>query len=245
MSRILVLQHVPHERLGTLEAPLQASGHTLLPLDAYDAKAQWPPLSQVDGLVIMGGPMSVTQQEKHPFLGRELVLIREALLKRLPMLGVCLGAQLLAAALDARVYAALHKEIGWFPVMREPGMEQDPLMKSFHSTETVFQWHGDTFDLPRGAKRLASSPLCTEQGFRYRDNVYALQFHLEMTEAMVRAWMRTPVNRTELAGLKGIVDPLAVRRQSPRHVGRLRQLADRVAKAFGRLVAMGPDPKAA
>ena len=122
------------------------------------------------------------------------------------------------------------------PIMREPDADGDPVMAAFGQTETVFQWHGDTFALPKGATRLASSPLCPEQGFRYRDNVYALQFHLEVTEAMVRAWMRTPVNRAELATLKGIVDPLVIRRASSGHVDRLKELSRHVAGAFAQLV---------
>lgn len=236
MAKILILQHVPHERLGTLEPPLKKMGHTLLPLDTYDETAVWPSLSEVDAVILMGGPMSVTQLKRHPFLRRELTLIREALKRRLPILGICLGSQLLAVALDAKVSPAAQKEVGWFPIMREPGMEKDPLLAPFSQTETVFQWHGDTFDLPQGAKRLASSPLCPEQGFRYRDNVYALQFQLEMTEAMVRAWMRTPINKAELAALKGVVDPLVIRRQSPQHVGRLKQLAEHAACTFSRLI---------
>ena len=154
----------------------------------------------------------------------------------LPILGVCLGSQLLAAALGATVAPAVTKEIGWHPVMREPGADGDSLCDIFEQTETVFQWHGDAFQLPTNAVRLASSPLCPEQGFRYRDNVYALQFHLEMTEAMVRAWMRTPINRAELATLKGQIDPMVIRRQSSQHIGRLQILATHVAETFARMV---------
>jgi GMP synthase-like glutamine amidotransferase len=233
--RLLVIQHVPHERLGTFEDAFTAAGCSLRPLHAYDPEAVWPPLDDVDGLVTMGGPQSVYEQAKHPSLRRELVMLREALDARLPILGVCLGAQLLAAALGARVAKSPQKEIGWYPLMREPGADGDPLMAPFGQTETVFQWHGDTFALPKGAVRLASSPLCPEQGFRWRDNVYALQFHLEVTEAIVRAWMRTPVNRTELAALTGVVDPMTIKRQSAQHVGRLSELSAHAASTFAAL----------
>ncbi len=120
--------------------------------------------------------------------------------------------------------------------MREPGADGDPLMAPFGQTETVFQWHGDTDSLPRGAVRLASSPLCQEQGFRYGDTIYALQFHVEVTEAMIRVWMRSAANRKWLAALRGTIEPMAIRRQSPQHVRRLSELSHHVATAFCALV---------
>ena len=130
-----------------------------------------------------------------------------------------------------------------FPLMREAGADGDPLFELFGQTETVFQWHGDKFALPKGSVRLASSPLSQEQAFRYRDNAYGLQFHLEVTEAMIRAWMQTPMNKTELASLRGIVDPLSIRRQSPQHVGRLQELSRHVASTFCRLVNPKPETR--
>ena len=121
--------------------------------------------------------------------------------------------------------------------MREPGADGDPLMASFGQTETVFQWHGDAFALPKGAVRLASSPLCPEQGFRIGDRAWGLQFHVEVTGAMIRAWMRTPVNQAELERLRGVIDPMTIRRQSPQHLPRLKTLAGYLATTFGRLVA--------
>ena len=237
MSALLVIQHVPHERLGTFEAAFKQAGCSLRLLNAYDSSAPWPGLSAVDGIVAMGGPQSVYQRAAYPYLTREIALLRQAIERRLPILGVCLGAQLLASALGAKVTKAAHHEVGWYPLMREPGADEDPLVEPFGQTETVFQWHGDTFALPRGAVRLASSPLCREQAFRYRHDVYGLQFHLEVTAAMVRAWMRTPVNQTELVALRGVIDPLAIRRQSPQHVDRLHELSRHVVATFSRLVA--------
>jgi len=246
MAQLLVIQHVPHERLGTFEPAFRQAGCSPTILNAYDPRASWPRLSEVDGVVVMGGPMSVYQQAKYPFLTKEVQLLREALGARLPILGVCLGAQLLAVALGARVTKAARKEIGWYPVMREPEAEGDLLFEPFGQTETVFQWHGDTFALPKGAVRLASSPLCSEQAFRYRGTVYGLQFHLEVTEAMVRAWMRTPVNKAELDSLRGVIDPMAIRRQSADHVENLQRLARHLASTFcGFLSHVRPRPRIA
>ena len=243
MATLLVIQHVPHERLGTFEATFQQAGIALQPFRADEPKAVWPSLEACDGLVVMGGPQSVYEQHKYPYLARELELLRGALKAQKPILGVCLGSQLLAAALGAKVTKSPRKEVGWYPVMREPGAEDDPLFAPFGQTETVFQWHGDTFTLPKGAVRLASSPLCPEQAFRYHDNVYALQFHVEVTEAIIRAWMRTPVNKAELASLKGVADPLVIRRQSPQHAARLAELSAHVASTFCALLPSTSNPR--
>jgi GMP synthase-like glutamine amidotransferase len=240
MSHLLVIQHVPHERLGTLEPVFREAGWSLSPLNSSDRSAAWPTLETLSGIVVMGGPQSVYEQAKYPYLTKELALLRDALQRRLPILGVCLGAQLVAAALGAKVMKNPQKEVGWYPLMREPGADGDPLCEPFGQTETVFQWHGDTFTRPNGATRLFSSPLCQEQAFRYRDNVYGLQFHLEVTEAMIRAWMRQPANRVELAQLNGVIDPLTIRRQNPQHIGRLQELGRHVARAFCALLPSSP-----
>ncbi len=236
MPTLLVIEHVPHERLGAFEPAFAAAGASLRPLRVFEPGARWS-LEGVDGVVSMGGPMSAYQEKQHPWIVQELALLQQAVKAKLPVLGVCLGAQMLAQALGAQVHAAPVKEIGWYPLMREPGADGDPLMAAFGQTETVFQWHGDAFQTPKGAVRLASSPLCPEQGFRYGTNAYGLQFHLEVTEAMIRAWMMQPGNRKELAALAGQIDPMAIRRQSPQHLERLGELARHVAGAFVRLIA--------
>ncbi|MBI4343372.1 MAG: type 1 glutamine amidotransferase [Candidatus Omnitrophica bacterium] len=242
MTSLLVIQHVPHERLGTLEEALTASGCEITPLNVYDATARWPSLEAVDALIVMGGPQSVYQQDRHPYLTKELSLLRQALQRRLPVLGICLGAQLLAEALGGTVRAAQQPEIGWYPLMREPGASGDPLFEAFGRTETVFQWHGDTFALPKGAAQLASSPLCPQQAFRYGDRAWGLQFHVEMTEAMIRTWLMK--NKAELAALQGRIDPPAIRRQSPAHLPRLQELSRHIASAFCRIVADTARPPA-
>ena len=241
MSTLLVIQQVPHEGLGTFEAAFKAAGCAIRTLKAFEPKAAWPSGGEFDGLVIMGGPQGVYEQATYPYLKREIALLQQALKARKPVLGVCLGAQLLAAALGAKVMKNDQKEIGWYPLMREParpgpdgrragGADGDPMWNVFGHTETVFQWHGDTFTLPKGAVQLASSPLCAQQAFRYGEAAYGLQFHVEVTEAMIRAWLR--VNANELKALRGRIDPETIREQTADHLPRLRELSRHVAATF-------------
>ena len=234
MPGVLVIQHVPHEGLGTLEDGFKQAGLAVASLDAWRAKS-WPSIKAIDGLVVMGGPQGVYEQKQYPYLTNEIALLRDAVRAKKPVLGICLGAQLLAAALGAEVRPNHSKEIGWYPVMREPGADGDPLWDAFGQTETVFQWHGDTFDLPKGATQLASAPLCEQQAFRYGSNAYGIQFHIEITEAMIRAWI--VANKAELAKLQGVIDPAAIRAQIPQHISRMRELSQHVASRFAVLVA--------
>ena len=142
-----------------------------------------PQMGEVDMLIVMGGPMSVNDEEIHPWLAAEKAYVREFLQSGKPMLGVCLGAQLMAAALGARVFPNPEKEIGWFPVF---GTGE---AKGFRFPERlpVFHWHGETFELPPGAVRLASSEGCRNQAFQVGDRAVGLQFHLETTPDTARA----------------------------------------------------------
>ena len=230
MKTLLVIQHVRHEGLGTFEAVFTKARMPLRQILASDGSASWPHAEELVGIVSMGGPQSVYEQARYPYLTREIELFRDAAKHHLPMLGVCLGAQLLAAALGAKVTKNPRKEIGWYPLMRETGAEHDPLWEIFGQTETVFQWHGDTFTLPKGAVQLASSPLCDQQAFRYGDYAYGIQGHLEMTEAMIRSWCT--VNKDELATLRGVIDASMIQRQTPQHLPRVTELAQAVASRF-------------
>jgi GMP synthase-like glutamine amidotransferase len=173
------LQHVPFEGLGFIEewATLRKMQITGTRLYADEAP---PSPSSFDWLVIMGGSMGVHDHGECPWLGEEKAFIRETIAAGKTVLGICLGAQLIADVLGARVYPGPQKEIGWFPVRRAaeaPAWIPEEL--------TAFHWHGDTFDLPDHAVRLASSDTCKNQGFVYRDRVLGLQFHLESTRGSI------------------------------------------------------------
>jgi GMP synthase (glutamine-hydrolysing) len=183
---------------------------------------------------LLGGPMNVDEVEKYPFLAAEVPWIQESLTRGVPLLGICLGAQLLAKACGAKVYSQGIKEIGWYPLELTPAAEADPLWKGCGPCLTVFQWHGDTFDLPPGAVLLAQSPQCVHQAFRIRQSAYGLQFHLEMTREMIDDWLNNPDNSDELHRLD-YIDPDAIRQRTPVELPHLQALAAKVLGRFAEL----------
>ncbi len=176
--RIHYLQHVPFEGLGSIEAALQHKGHTLSSTQLY-SNQRLPAINDIDWLIIMGGPMSIDDEEKYPWLTPEKHFIKEAIHAGKIVLGICLGAQLIASALGAKVYKNPHREIGWFKIRPSDSIKGTALSTILDTPIDVFHWHGDTFDLPADAKRIAASKACKNQGFIMGDKVLALQFHLE------------------------------------------------------------------
>jgi GMP synthase (glutamine-hydrolysing) len=236
MNPIPILRHVPHEPAGTLENALTDAGLEFRYVDLFDAShsPSTPDLKTAPGLVVMGGPMNVDETEKHPFLAAELDWIRQAVESHLPVLGICLGAQLLAKALGEKVYANGVKEIGWYGIELTPAAAEDRLFAGCGKSLTVFQWHGDTFDLPRDAVYLASSAACRNQAFRVGDSAYGLQFHIEMTAPMIDDWLSESGNCGELAELD-YVDPAAIRAAVPQKLPPLQQLAQKVLGRFAEM----------
>ncbi|MCF7847614.1 MAG: type 1 glutamine amidotransferase [Kiritimatiellales bacterium] len=175
------LQHVTFEGLGIIEKWALDKGAAITCTRLF-AGEKLPGIGTFDWLVIMGGPMGINGHDEHPWLGAEKEFIKEAIDSGKTVLGICLGAQLIADVLGAKVYPNAQKEIGWFPIHRS---EDAPEL--LPETIEAFHWHGDTFDLPEGAVRLASSKACRNQGFIYGDRVIGLQFHLETTEASMNA----------------------------------------------------------
>jgi GMP synthase (glutamine-hydrolysing) len=234
MKPILVLQHVPHETLGTIEPALTEAGLPLEYLKLFGEIPRRVDLSQSAGMVVLGGPMNVDQTDEFPFLAREIDWIGQAIDRGLPVLGVCLGSQLIAKTLGATVRPNRTKEIGWYPLRLTPEAREDRLLGGCDPDQTVFQWHGDTFDLPDGAVPLAGSELCENQAFRYGDSVYAFQFHIEVTAPMIDAWLDEQQNRREVAALD-YIDPRAICSRTPEQLPGLQTLSRVV---FGRFAAM-------
>ena len=195
MSRkVLAFRHVPFEHLGRIADSLEKHAIACEYVDLYRGAAL-PDADAADGLIFMGGPMSAN--DDLPYIRQELELINEAISRRLPILGVCLGSQLIAKALGARVYPNSVPEIGWYPVHWTAAAARDRLHQGLEAPETVFHWHGETFDLPPGAELLASSEACPNQAYRVGTNVYGLQYHLEVTPEMLDDWraeIPTPID---------------------------------------------------
>lgn len=181
-----VFQHVPFEGPAAIADWAERRGHALAVSHLYAGDAL-PALSDFDRLVVMGGPMSVGDTDVYPWLADELDLIADAIAAGKSVVGVCLGAQLIAAALGAPVYPNAHKEIGWLPVRLTEQAGALDFCDGLPAAQTVFHWHGDTFDLPAGAVHLAQSEVCANQAFLVGGRVLGLQFHLESTPASVAA----------------------------------------------------------
>lgn len=184
--RAHVLMHVDFEGPGSMGTWFASHGYTLTHTRFYQDIPALPELSDIDVLVVMGGPMSVNDETEFPWLVTEKRYVRAAIQAGKPVLGVCLGAQLIASVLGARVFPNKLREIGWFPVRAAEVAESDGLF-AFPEQIEVFHWHGETFDIPDGAVLLASSKACRNQAFQYGSKVLGLQFHLETTPESARS----------------------------------------------------------
>jgi GMP synthase-like glutamine amidotransferase len=186
----LIIKHIEIEGPGLIEYCLK-QGNTPYQILSLETEVRFPKLDHLTHIVLLGGPMNVYEEDRYPFLRKEDLFIKEAIQRGKSILGICLGAQLIAKALGAKVFKAPLKEIGWFDVSLTKMGLKDSLFSTLPDTFPVFQWHEDTFELPRGGKLIATSPLVPHQAFRYGERVYGLQFHLEVTGEMIQEWMRT------------------------------------------------------
>lgn len=179
--RIHSLEHAPFEGPGRIAAWAAERGHALTRTALYDGEVP-PALGDFDLLVVVGGPMSIHEHRTHPWLAVEKRFLAEAIRERKPILGICLGAQLLADVLGGKVFQNSEKEIGWFPVRM---LDRSPPFAAFPERLTVMHWHGDTFTIPGGARRVAESDACANQAFVHGDRVVGLQFHIELEKVGV------------------------------------------------------------
>jgi len=230
MNGVFIVRHVPHEGPGLVADALERAGVPFEFVDVFDRPLPRIDREQPAGLVVMGGPMGVHSTDRYPALTHEVEWIRQAVDRQLPLLGICLGSQLLAKALDADVYRAPRKEIGWAPVYATEQTPSDPLLSAVPPTLQVLHWHGDTFDLPAGAAHLASSDVCPHQAFRAGPCAWGLQFHLEVTAAIIEQWLAEAGMRGELEALAG-VDAATIRRDTQQHLAAMHAVA---AEVFGR-----------
>ena len=236
MKRVLVIRNVSYETEGMLEGLLRDAGLDLNIVDFQEDATAEPILDGHAGLVVMGGPMGANDTDRFPYLLQVERLCAEAMDRSVPLVGVCLGAQIMAKILGREVYPNPVKEVGWYDLTTTHAAAGDPLFCGLDSREVVLQWHGDTFDLPEGAVLLASSPDCANQAFRYGENGYAIQFHLEIIESMIREWVRRDAARGWL-GQQGRMSADRILADTVTYMARSEKIGQRVYSRFARLIA--------
>jgi GMP synthase (glutamine-hydrolysing) len=189
MEQVLIFQHDPFQDLGFFAEVLARHRTHYRVVRLFNGENPAEHWERVRALIVLGGPLSAEDEERYPFLRWEKRIIRAAIDESVPILGVSWGAQLIAAAMGAAVFQGRVREIGWNPISITTHGQVDSLLGYLPECATVFQWHADGFDLPPGAIRLASSVHYETQAFRFKKNIYGLQFHLEVTPAMINRWL--------------------------------------------------------
>lgn len=233
--KLIALQHVDREGPGRVAVAAHELGLELTVVPLHQGRSVPTALAPDEALIVMGGPMGVSDlgDARHPFLADEVALLRRCLTRAEPVLGVCLGAQLLAHAAGARVFPNTRSspgggparaiiELGWAPV-RFHRIDQEPLLAGMREQESMLHWHGDTFDLPADAVRLASTDVCPNQAFRLGDHAVALQFHAEADADLVARWVNEDAAYVERAlgphGRAQVLKQTAARAREHQDVG--------------------------
>ncbi len=242
MPRLLVFQHVAAEPLGTLDPLIRRRGHRIRFANFERHPDLQPTVDRYRGLIVLGGPMNVEDHAHRAHLLTEMRAIERMLELGRPVLGICLGAQLLAHVLGAPIRRHPEAEIGWYPLHTTQAGRADPVLSPLGDSAPVFQWHRYSFDVPRDAVHLARTEGCEHQAFRYGDNAYGFQFHLEMDQPLIERWLGNPAYREELAELSGIAQGHAtedsIRARTREHIAAMQVQADSVFNRFLDLVGM-------
>jgi len=217
MKPILLVKNDPVETLGVAPGALKDAGADILLLDAADPGAPRPRLDEVAGVVMFGGTMNVDEVDAHPFLKEDIDLTREALAREVPFLGICLGAQILARALEIPVVRAPVKEVGFEPVRPTASAPSDPIMSIWSDGDMAFQWHQDTMDLPPGAELLAGGDRVEVQAYRVGRCAWATQFHFEIDAAELELWLDEASEEMDLLEVWG-KSSAEMRREATHHM---------------------------
>lgn len=239
MPKILVIQHVANEGLGLFEEEIKKANLTYETLLVSQAMV-WPSstkLEEYGGLIILGGPMGAYEENKYPWMKKELLVIQEALRQKKPMLGICLGAQLIAKVAGARVIPGPKKEIGWFPIRVDDWFyKRNPAFFQIDHTKShmVFHWHSDTFDIPLEGYRLAWNDNYPNQAFCFQGNAIGLQFHPEVTLEMVRVWTSDP--EMQMNAIEGGYDVKKIMAETPKYIDGLKEIAHKIFYGFSSLI---------
>jgi GMP synthase (glutamine-hydrolysing) len=232
MSRILVFQHVAAEPLGTLDALIRARGHRVRFHNFERHPGAQPTVDRYRGLIVLGGPMNVEDRHQRTHLKTELLAIERALAQGKPVLGICLGAQLLAHVLGAPVRRHEHSEIGWYDLYTTRAGREDPVLGALGDRSPVFQWHRYTYDLPATAVQLARTATCEQQAFRWSTNAYGFQFHLEADAPVIERWLAMPQFREQLGEVGRAGDEAEIRAATAALLAATQHGAESVFESF-------------
>lgn len=223
--KILVFQHVPYEPLGTLDPLLKEAGFRIRYVNFGRDPEERPTLDKYAAIIVLGGPMNADQIDSHPNLITEVEILREAIDRDMSVLGICLGAQLLAKALGGSVRRNAQREIGWYDVNLTDEGAVDPVLSAFDSIQPVFQWHEDGIEIPEGTVHLASSPASNVQAFRHGEHVYGFQFHLEVDTSLIDRWLTVPANQPMLEEEGDNIDSDTIRARTQDSIDALQSLS--------------------
>ena len=232
MARVLVFQHVPAEPLGTLDPMLRQRGHRIRYVNFHRDPGAKPSIDRYQALIVLGGPMMPDQAAEYPHLATEMRCIEQALRQDMPVLGICLGAQLLAHTLGAAVRPMPHWEIGWYDLAPTHLSAADPVFCALTEPRPVFQWHGYSSDVPAGGIHLAHSAHCENQAFRYGHHAYGLQCHLELDERLIDRWLNYPEYQQDLNDVGRGKDAATIREETHRLIGQSVKLSYEIFGAF-------------
>ena len=231
---ILYIKHIGIEGPETLGAFFTQRGFFSKTVEAWAGEPFPDDLSAFQAVVALGGPMNVYEEERYPFLKQDQLFIQKVLEESVPFLGICLGSQLLAKACGAKVYRAREEEIGFSPIQLTSEGLQDPLLAGMPPKLRVFQWHGDTFDIPAQAVLLAGGTVCPHQAFRVGPCAYGLQFHVEITGNSIQEWSAAYLDLKQPALWEKRDDLLIQYAQSKEN---FHQTADQIYNNFLKIIA--------
>jgi len=230
-KEILVIKHIDVEGPGSIEEFFRNTTWDLRVIDLSKDEALPRYLDDIEAIISLGGPMNAYEEDKYPFLKQEDKFLKEAIKEEIPVLGICLGAQLLAKAAGARVIKAQNKEIGWHTVGLTEEGRKDPLFEYLPPELNVLQWHEDTFEIPKDGIRLAESGASVNQAFKCSRNAYGIQFHIEVTPEMVGSW----INKYTKDGPQGF-DAKEMLIESYKRKEMFRMQADMIYLNFSRII---------
>ncbi|MGB0495225.1 MAG: type 1 glutamine amidotransferase [Kangiellaceae bacterium] len=235
MAKIMVLQHVPYEPLGTLDPLIRERRHKIKYVNFGRSPEVQPNLKGYHALIILGGPMNIGEELTYPHLDTEKQLVLEAIKMNIPVLGICLGAQLIASALGAKVYQLDEAEIGWYTLSRPTSYNaqtENPIGSLFSDKQKIFQWHGFTFDLPAQAELILEGNQVKNQAFKINGNVFGFQFHLEADRALIKRWLELPAHQKELGLDKSKNRIEWIKAETEKEIEQSLELSNKIFSAF-------------